>query len=312
VNLSGADVVVRDSNFSIVDDSNPTKVAKFEVSTIGAGVTRTFTFPNTNGNIALGSGASNRLSYWVSSNTMSSSTTLLADTTNGITVSTTAAPTAATGTQIKIGGGQVVAASQIVASNFVSTVSLGTPPISASSTTLCPNLNADLLDGQHGSYFTPLSTTASISGDLQSQISDLTVTLGDYTLLSTTASISASLEQDIANLDLDLQDQITDIGIYNATVSSISGSSVTLDYFPHYDDEGLVEWLVSISNGTDIRASRLLVSYGNSAVASNEDLVTSSGNTSDAILTATIDATNVYLKLTSSTNWNIKSKRITI
>lgn len=35
-----------------------------------------------------------------------------------------------------------------------SLVAQGTAPLSVTSTTVCPNLNADLLDGQHGSYYT--------------------------------------------------------------------------------------------------------------------------------------------------------------
>lgn len=38
------------------------------------------------------------------------------------------------------------------------TVSTGTSPLTVASTTLVSNLNADLLDGQHGSYYAPLSS----------------------------------------------------------------------------------------------------------------------------------------------------------
>lgn len=41
----------------------------------------------------------------------------------------------------------------VTASRFVSTVATGTSPYSCTSTTLNTNLNADLLDGQHGSYY---------------------------------------------------------------------------------------------------------------------------------------------------------------
>lgn len=40
---------------------------------------------------------------------------------------------------------------------FVSTVATGTAPFSSTSTTVCPNVNADYLDGQHGSYYAPIS-----------------------------------------------------------------------------------------------------------------------------------------------------------
>jgi carbonic anhydrase/acetyltransferase-like protein (isoleucine patch superfamily) len=48
----------------------------------------------------------------------------------------------------------------VVASNAVFTVSTGTSPFTVASNTLISNLNADLLDGQHGSYYTDLSNTA--------------------------------------------------------------------------------------------------------------------------------------------------------
>lgn len=50
-------------------------------------------------------------------------------------------------------GGKVETPSQ-----FKSTLAIGTKPLDLVSTTLCDNLNADLLDGQHGSYYQPLLT----------------------------------------------------------------------------------------------------------------------------------------------------------
>ncbi|WP_448191443.1 hypothetical protein [Azospirillum sp. sgz301742] len=44
---------------------------------------------------------------------------------------------------------------------FVSTVATGTAPLTVASTTAVANLNADLLDGQHGSYYAPLANLAS-------------------------------------------------------------------------------------------------------------------------------------------------------
>jgi len=42
---------------------------------------------------------------------------------------------------------------RVYANNFISNVATGTQPYAAISTTLNTNLNADLLDGQHGSYY---------------------------------------------------------------------------------------------------------------------------------------------------------------
>jgi hypothetical protein len=102
------------------------------------------------------------------------------------------------------------------------------------------------------SDYTLLTTTASISGDLQSQISaitvptsatflsdydaryvnesDLVVTLSDYTLLSTTASISGSLEASkqnnitlIAGSNVTITESPTDTWTISASVSGGSG-----------------------------------------------------------------------------------------
>lgn len=48
---------------------------------------------------------------------------------------------------------QLVVAGVITAQSYVSTASTGTAPISVTSTTLNTNFNADLLDGQHGTYY---------------------------------------------------------------------------------------------------------------------------------------------------------------
>ena len=49
-------------------------------------------------------------------------------------------------------------AAPVVAETFESTIATGTAPISVSSSTVVTNLNADLLDGQHGSYYAPLAS----------------------------------------------------------------------------------------------------------------------------------------------------------
>lgn len=43
--------------------------------------------------------------------------------------------------------------SAVTAPNFISTIATGTAPLTVTSTTVVTNLNADLLDGQHGSYY---------------------------------------------------------------------------------------------------------------------------------------------------------------
>jgi len=77
--------------------------------------------------------------------------------------------------------------------NSISTVAIGTSPYACTSTTLNTNLNADLLDGQHGSYYEPAITKYDLTGTTnQVVLSDS----GVGVLLA--RNITLSLPQDIA------------------------------------------------------------------------------------------------------------------
>jgi hypothetical protein len=65
------------------------------------------------------------------------------------------------------------AAAPVVAELFESTVSTGTAPLSVSSSTAVTNLNADLLDGQHGSFYAPINN-ASFTGTFSAPSGTLT------------------------------------------------------------------------------------------------------------------------------------------
>ena len=82
--------------------------------------------------------------------TITASGAVTAGTYNGQTISSAANFT-----------GTLTAATSLSAPILISTVAGGTAPLTVTSTTLVTNLNADLLDGQHGAYYAPL---ANISG----------------------------------------------------------------------------------------------------------------------------------------------------
>jgi hypothetical protein len=68
--------------------------------------------------------------------------------------------------------GNAVVSGTVTASNFISNVATGTQPYATTSTTLNTNLNADLLDSQHGSYYLALanSTGTLADGNLSSNV----------------------------------------------------------------------------------------------------------------------------------------------
>lgn len=101
----------------------------------------------------------------------------------------------------------VFTSGNISANTLTSTVSNGTAPLTVSSSTLVNNLNADLLDGQHGSYYrnfinlsglpSPIITgtlTGDVTGTSSVTLTDLTN--GVLTINTTIASNSVALGTD--------------------------------------------------------------------------------------------------------------------
>lgn len=97
-----------------------------------------------------------------------------------------------------------------------STVATGTAPFSIASTTAVTNLNADLLDGQHGSYYAPLASPALTGIPTAPTASAATNT----TQIATTAYVKS--QGYTTNTGT-----VTSVGVSVPTGLSISGSPVT-------------------------------------------------------------------------------------
>jgi hypothetical protein len=78
-------------------------------------------------------------------------------------------------------------AAPVVAEYFESTIATGTAPLAVTSTTVVTNLNADYLDGQHGSYYAPI---------------DSPTFTGTVTLPTGTVTSGMILDGTIANADI--------------------------------------------------------------------------------------------------------------
>lgn len=94
----------------------------------------------------------------------------------------------------------------VSANTYVSTVATGTAPLSVSSSTVVTNLNADLLDGQHGSYYAPLASP--------------TFT-GTVTLPTGTVTSGMILDGTIANADINASAAIEHSKLANATAGQV-------------------------------------------------------------------------------------------
>jgi len=93
-------LTVNDNQFTIQDDGDNTKKAMFQASGISTATTRTYTFPNANGTLALtsdlssfidGSGSANQVPYFTDSNSITGNANFIFDGSNLIVGTTTAA-----------------------------------------------------------------------------------------------------------------------------------------------------------------------------------------------------------------------------
>ena len=74
---------------------------------------------------------------------------------------------------------EILSATTFSGSTLVSTVSTGTAPLTVTSTTLVSNLNADLLDGQQGSFY--LNTGTTFGGDVSGTYNNIAITNDSHT-----------------------------------------------------------------------------------------------------------------------------------
>jgi len=103
-------------------------------------------------------------------------------------------------------------AADVVANTFQSTVTTGTAPLTVASTTAVTNLNADLLDGQHGSYYAPTANPT-------------------FTGTVATSSITASSSPGLT-ITNSSGDEGGELLLYKpATNTSIAGTGVTIDIY---------------------------------------------------------------------------------
>lgn len=125
---------------------------------------------------------------------------------------------------------QLVVAGVITAQSYVSTAVTGTAPISVTSTTLNTNFNADLLDGQHGSYYRnasninagTLSTTV-----FPSSISFDNLTINQYASFGSSVRIDSNSGIVTANQYQGSGINLTGVGII--TANYYNGSTIKLE-----------------------------------------------------------------------------------
>ncbi len=125
--------------------------------------------------------------------------------------------------------GTIAASGTITGSQYTSTIATGTAPLVVTSTTAVTNLNADLLDGQHGSYYsnaTNLSTGTIPAARLPAFTGDATSTVGTSALTLSNTGVTAGTYGNssiIPSITVDAKGRIT--SVVNNAVAGVSNLS---------------------------------------------------------------------------------------
>lgn len=173
---------------------------------------------------------------------------------------------------------------------FISTVATGTSPLSVSSTTAVTNLNADLLDGQHGSYYAPVNSPT-LTGTPSAPTAAVNT---NTTQIATTAFVNSEISNDAV-----LKSLFTTKGdIVVATASGVltrvgvgtNGHALVADS----TQTSGVKWAAVSGGGTT--TNNLVVKF-DSGTTEGTDLYTFNGSTAKTI--DIIAGSNISLTKTS-------------
>lgn len=115
-----------------------------------------------------------------------------------------------------------------IAGQLTSTVTTGTAPFVIASTTTVPNLNADLLDGQHGSYYQPASTAITTS-NIGAQTVDKANKLTTPRLFTVTDNDGTNSQAASLSFDGSSSYTIKLPSIIKASITGIASGNLTSD-----------------------------------------------------------------------------------
>lgn len=178
----------------------------------------------------------------------------------------------------------VYTSGDLTASRLISTVAQGTAPLSVSSTTLVTSLNADLLDGQHGSYYRDYdnltglpspTVTVSLVGDVSGVGSATMTELGNVSI-----SIATTGGRDSIELGTDTT------GDYVQSIS-VNGTGLSIDV-----SSGEGQTPTISSNATPANAANTLVARDASGGFS-AGLVVATGFSGNGLQITNINASNI-------------------
>jgi hypothetical protein len=190
----------------------------------------------------------------------------------------------------------------VSANTLTSTVANGTSPLNVTSTTLVTNLNADLLDGQHGSYYSNFNNltnipspviTGELTGDVTGSASVTLNSLGNGVL-----NISTTIASNSVALGTDTTGQYaTTIGVagtgLSATAPSVSdGTAYTIT--SNATPSNTTGTIVARDSSGNFSAGTISATFsGNGSSITNINADNISAGTLDAARLPTINVTKL-------------------
>ena len=143
---------------------------------------------------------------------------------------------------------------------IVSSIVTGTAPISVVSTTLVINLNSDLLDGQHGSYYLARSNhtgtqTASTISDFDTEVSNNVDVSANTTHRTSDGSDHTFIDQDVTSGS-------------SPTFTGTNFSGIPASALPDADDDGVTKGVSTYENA-DFNVTAGVVSIEDSGIDHN-------------------------------------------
>jgi parallel beta-helix repeat protein len=226
-------------------------------------------------------------------------------------------------------GGSLTAGSTIQGSRLISTVATGTAPLQVASTTLVTNLNADLLDGQTGSYYQNASNlNAGTIGD--SYLSSNVVLLNNTQTITGTKTFSALITGQagisitgniVGSSSLNLGTSSSTNGTIvlrnstNANTVTIQSAAQTGNYT--LSIPGLTanaDICTSLGNCSPVSGSNYYIQNQNASQQSVANFwISGTGRADTSILTPTLDtatATTLNIGTTNATSVNINQSTV--
>ncbi len=172
--------------------------------------------------------------------------------------------------------GNVTATGTFIAPTFTSNVAVGTAPLTVTSTTVVTNLNADLLDGQQGTYYTNATNLA--TG---------TVPAARLPQANATSNGAVLILDSVTN---------TSIAIYAASANSVKTAY----------DKAVSEASAAYSNATTYAATIAGTAYSNATTYSSNASNLTSGTVADGrLIKANTTANGVVMLLDSVSNTSV-------